>query len=218
MDSALRESIDLVVSSSNAAGRVARQLLSFARPHVEDDPTAIDPNATIAGLQGLLDSLVGKRIDLSLLLTAGTSPIRADRTSFERVVVNLVGNAKDAIEDTGSVEVRTANVNMDGTRKGWPGDCPPGDYVAITVADTGCGMTDDVKARAFTKFFTTKGARGTGLGLSNVLDLVRGAGGHVELDSSTEWGTRVRVYWPAAAEPDEPASLSFEAAMIRFEE
>ena len=70
-------------------------------------------------------------------------------------------------------------------------------------------MTDEVRARAFTRFFTTKGTKGTGLGLTAVWDIVQAAGGHVELDSSLDWGTSVRVFWPAATE-DEPISLSFE--------
>ena len=79
-------------------------------------------------------------------------------------------------------------------------------------------MSDEVKARAFSRFFTTKGSKGTGLGLPTVVEIVRAAGGHVELESSVEWGTRVRVFWPAAAEDDEPVSLSFEEALVGYED
>ena len=145
-----------------------------------------------------------------MLLTPGVPPIRVDRSDFDRVVLNLVMNARDAIEDGGVITVITATANVPADRRDWPADCPPGEYLALTVTDTGCGMTDEVKARAFTRFFTTKGAKGTGLGLPTVCDLVRAAGGHVELTSSTTWGTSVRVFWPAATDDDdEPIALSF---------
>jgi signal transduction histidine kinase len=217
-DPALRESLDVVVSSSHAAARVARQLIGYAKPASEPEEATLDPNAAVADSQVVLASLAGKRIELDLLLAPGVPPIRTSRTDFDRVVLNLVANAKDAIEDSGVIVVRTAATKVAADRRGWPQECPPGDYVALTVTDTGCGMTDDVKQRAFARFFTTKGAKGTGLGLPTVLDIVRAAGGHVELDSSTDWGTSVRVFWPAATEDDGPVSLSFENALTRIAE
>lgn len=215
-DSPLRESVDVIVSSGHTAARVARQLLAYSQPSSESDSATLDPNAAIAESHTMLARLVGKRIELDLLLAPGVAPIRAARSDFDRVVLNLVSNAKDAIEDAGVISVRTATATVALNRRGWPAECPPGEYVAVTVADTGCGMTDDVKNRAFTRFFTTKGANGTGLGLATVLDIVRAARGHVELESSVEWGTSVRVFWPAAADDDEPVSLSFEEALVAF--
>ena len=214
-DSPLRESVEVIMSSGHAAARAIRQVAAYTQPPSESSIAAtLDPNAVIAESRAMLVGAVGKRIELDLLLTPGVAPIRADRSSFDRVVFNLVNNAKDAIEDSGVITVITATTTVNETRRGWPAECPPGEYVAVTVADTGCGMSEEVKARAFSRFFTTKGIKGSGLGLPTVVEIVRAAGGHVELESSTEWGTRVRVFWPAAAEDDEPVSLSFEEALI----
>ena len=100
------------------------------------------------------------------------------------------------------IAVRTAMAAVAAGRRGWPSECPPGDYIALTVPDTGCGMTEEVQARAFTRFFTTKGSQGTGLGLTAVRDIVNASGGHVEMESSVQWGTSVRVFWPAAGNPE----------------
>lgn len=208
-DDPLREPVELIASSGHTAARVARQLLDYARPS-EGDPTMIDPNDSIRENETILRRFAGERIELDLLLTPNVAPIRVDRSDFDRVVLNLVVNSRDAIEDAGIVTIRTAIANVASGRRGWPDVCPLGEYVALTVSDTGCGMTDEVKARAFTRFFTTKGANGTGLGLATVRDIVQAAGGHVELESSLDWGTSVRVFWPAATEEDEPISLSFE--------
>ena len=170
----------------------------------------IDPNDSIRENETILRRFAGERIELDLLLTPSVAPIRVDRSDFDRVVLNLVVNSRDAIEDAGIVTIRTAIANVAAGRRGWPDVCPLGEYVALTVSDTGCGMTDEVKARAFTRFFTTKGANGTGLGLATVRDIVQAAGGHVELESSLDWGTSVRVFWPAATDEDEPISLCFE--------
>jgi len=213
-ESALRESVDLIVSSGHTAARVAQQLVAYSNPRADSIPGTLDPNAALRDSERMLVHLAGERIELDLILAPGIASIRADRTEFDRVVLNLVANARDAIEETGIVTVRTANATVSADRRGWPATCPPGEYVAVTVTDTGSGMTDDVKDRAFARFFTTKGARGTGLGLATVRDIVQAAGGHVELESSTEWGTSVRIFWPAVADHDEPISLSFEEAMI----
>jgi signal transduction histidine kinase/PAS domain-containing protein len=217
-DSPLCESMDVIASSGHTAARVARQLLAYSQPSSDSDAATLDPNAAIAESQMILAKLVGTRIELDLLLAPGVAPVRATRSDFDRVVLNLVSNAKDAIEDAGVIAVRTATATVPANRRGWPAECPPGEYVALTVTDTGCGMTEEVKDRVFNRFFTTKGEKGTGLGLATVRDIVRAAGGHVELESSVVWGTSVRVFWPAAADNEEPVSLSFEEALVACSE
>ncbi|QJW95900.1 sensor histidine kinase [Frigoriglobus tundricola] len=92
--------------------------------------------------------------------------------------------------------MRATTAVIEPGRAGWPRDRPPGRYVAVTVADTGCGMPEEVRAKMFELFFTTKGERGTGLGLAMVHEAVTAAGGHIEVESEVGWGTQVRVYWP----------------------
>ncbi|HEY3788969.1 MAG TPA: ATP-binding protein, partial [Urbifossiella sp.] len=204
----LCEPVELIAESGHTAARVARQLIAYARPAAAE-ATALDPNAAVRDAERMLRRFTGEGIELDLLLTPGVDPIRVDRGEFDRVVLNLVVNARDAIDETGVITVRTAMAAVAADRGGWPDNCPPGDYVALTVTDTGCGMTDDVKERAFTRFFTTKGSKGTGLGLATVRDIVHAAEGHIEVESSPEWGTSVRVFWPVATENDEPIRMSF---------
>jgi signal transduction histidine kinase len=198
-DDPLRESLELIASSGHTAARLARQLIAYAKPP-EGTPGTFDPNLALRGCEPVLRRFASPEIELDFLLTPGISPIRANRSEFDRVVLNLVMNARDAIEEAGVIALRTASVSVSAERRGWPSDCPPGEYVAVTVTDTGCGMTEEVKARAFTRFFTTKGVKGTGLGLATVQDIVTAAGGHIELESSPEWGTSVRIFWPAAVD------------------
>jgi signal transduction histidine kinase len=205
-DDPLREPVELIASSGHAAARVARQLVAYAKPAATAD--ALDCNAALRDCEPMLRSITGLGIEVDFLLTPGIAPIRAGRGDFDRVVLNLVVNARDAIDETGAISVRTAAATVMPGRRGWPADCPPGDYIALTVTDTGCGMTEEIQAQAFTRFFTTKGTKGTGLGLAAVRDIVTAAGGHVELESSPQWGTSVRVFWPVAANSDEPIRIS----------
>ncbi|MDB5312491.1 MAG: Blue-light-activated protein [Gemmataceae bacterium] len=193
----LREPTDLIAATADTAARVAGQLLTFTKP-AASNPCAICPNATVRAVERMLRRLAGDRVELDLLLTPDVPPIRVDPAQFDQVLLNLVANARDAIPGTGVITVRTARAPVGPDRRGWPAACPAGEYVALTVTDTGCGMTEEVKARMFDPFFTTKGANGTGLGLATVRDIVRGAGGHVEVESAPEWGTSVRVFWAAA--------------------
>ena len=192
----LRETAEQIASAAQTAAGVTRQLLTLGKPA---GPCALDPNAAVRALGRTLAQLTGRRVALELALAPAVPPVRVDPGQFDQVVLNLVANARDAIPDSGTVTIGTAAAVVLPNRPGWPSDVPRGRFVALTVTDTGTGMTDEVKARAFDPFFTTKGARGTGLGLATVRDVVRAAGGHVEVESAVGRGTRVRVYWPAGA-------------------
>ena len=153
----------------------------------------------------MLRRLTGTAVPLELELAPGLPLVRADATQFDRVVLNLVLNARDAVASTtggrGTVTVRAAVALVEPDRSGWPADRAPGRYVALTVADTGCGMSAAVREQMFQLFFTTKGTRGTGLGLATVHEAVTAARGHVEVESQVGWGTQIRIYWPAPPEP-----------------
>ena len=199
-DDPLRESADVIAATAYTAARVTRQLHTFSKPSVPD-PRPVDPNAAVLDAERVLRYLTGERAELDFFLSPGVPPVLVDPGQFDQVLLNLVVNARDAIPASGIITVRTATADVRADRPGWPADCPPGGYVALTVSDTGCGMTEEVKARAFARCFTTKGPNGSGLGLATVCDIVRGAGGHIEVESCPGWGTSVRVYWPPAADP-----------------
>ena len=203
----LRDAADLIVATTQTAAGVARQLVSLGRPGLSE-PCAVDLNTAIRAVERTLRRLVGERVTLDVTLAPAIPLVRADPGQFDRVLLNLVVNARDAVAaGAGTITIRTAAATGGPDRPGWPAEVPAGEFVAVTVTDTGCGMSDEVKARIFDPFFTTKGPRGTGLGLSTVRDIVRGVGGHIEVESSPGWGTSIRVFWPAFADTAAPVRL-----------
>ncbi len=196
----LREVADLISTTAHTAAGVTRQLVAFGKPG-RPDPCPVDVNAAIRTLERTLGRLTGGRVSLTLTFAANIPLIQIDPGQFDQVLINLVVNARDAILDTGTITVRTAIVDIAPGRAGWPADLPVGEFVVVTVTDTGIGMTEEVRARIFDLFFTTKGERGNGVGLSTVKDIVNSSDGHIEIESAPDWGTSVRVYWPAYPEP-----------------
>jgi signal transduction histidine kinase len=198
-DDPRRETADIIARTAQTVAGMNRKLLAVGKPGPAR-AAPLDAFAAIRALEPLLCRLVGKRVALAFELVPGLPFICADATQFDRVILNLVLNARDAIAASGTVTVRAAEADVEPGRAGWPANLPPGQYVAVTVADTGCGMTPEVRARMFEAYFTTKGDRGTGLGLATVLEVIGAARGHIEVESEPGWGTQVRVYWPAIVE------------------
>jgi signal transduction histidine kinase/CheY-like chemotaxis protein len=208
---------DLLAAMRAAAERGATltgQLLAFARrqPLV---PRPVDLNAVIAGMQDLLRSALGSTIEIQTRPAPDLWPAMADATQIELVVLNLTINARDAMQRGGVLSIETANAQV-GPPQG-RGEPPEGAYVAITVRDTGGGMTADVRARAFEPFFTTKApGSGSGLGLSQVYGTARQSGGGVRIDSTPGAGTAVTIYLPRAStlaeSPPPVARVPFGAA------
>jgi two-component system cell cycle sensor histidine kinase/response regulator CckA len=190
------ETAERIAATAHTAAGVTRQLVAFSRPG-SGELCPLDANVAVAGVQRTLRRLTGERVALEFLPAGAVPLVRIDPGQFDQVLLNLVVNARDAITGGGTITVRTAGTAVTAGRPGWPDDVPPGEFLAVTVTDTGCGMPPEVVARIFDPFFTTKGANGTGLGLSTVRDIVRASGGHVEVESAVGWGTSVRVFWPA---------------------
>jgi CheY-like chemotaxis protein/anti-sigma regulatory factor (Ser/Thr protein kinase) len=175
-------------------------------------PKPVDLNATIRGMQKLLDSAVGVRATVSLDLAADPWPAMVDQSQIELLILNLVINARDANTTPGIITIATTNTVRTCTRTDGP---PPGDYVRITVSDTGVGMAPETLARVFEPFFTTKppGA-GSGLGLSQVFGTARQSGGEVKIESELGKGTRVSVDLPRA--PSIPIETGSQASTVRL--
>lgn len=180
-----RETAETIARTAQAVAGVSRKVLAVGRP-AAPQPVPFDVSVALRALDPILRRLVGKSVALGFDVAPELPLVRADATEFDRVVLNLVLNARDASTVGGSITVRAAVAEVEARR-----------FVALTVADTGCGMSAEVRKRMFELFFTTKGDRGTGLGLATVRDAVEAAGGHVEVESEVGWGTQVRVYWPA---------------------
>jgi two-component system, cell cycle sensor histidine kinase and response regulator CckA len=177
------ELLDDLILASDRATALVRQLLMFSRrqpARVE----VLDLNEVVTALAGLLRRVLGERVTVAVCLASAPVTVRADRSHLEQVLMNLAVNARDAMPEGGTLTVRTE-----------AGEA--GRFVRLVVADTGTGMTEEVKARIFEPFFTTKGPdKGTGLGLATVFGIVQQAGGHIEVESAPGAGTTFRVDLP----------------------
>ena len=210
--------IETAMGSANRAAALMHRLLAFSRRQTLD-PKPIDVNALVGGIEEWSRRTIGPRIQLQTSLTGEPWPTLCDPHQLEGALMNLVVNARDAMPDGGHLLIETVNTvlrDRRGTLKEWPPqDVPPGEYVALSVADTGAGMTPEVTARAFDPFFTTKPlGEGTGLGLSMVYGFVLQSGGHVRLRSEVGQGTTVAIYLPRHLGPAIAAMDSDAAAHV----
>ena len=194
--------VDSVHEISGAAERAAaltQQLLAFSRKEVVQ-PQTIDLNQAVPDLVKLLRRMLRESIECDLDLAPGAWTTNIDRSQLEQVIVNLAVNAGDAMAGGGTLRVATENRVVDEEDARLRAGLVPGDYVVLTVTDTGEGMGPEVAARAFEPFYTTKPrGSGTGLGLATVYGIVTQAGGHIDLWSEPGSGTTATVYLPAAA-------------------
>jgi PAS domain S-box-containing protein len=185
-----------IVAASMRAAALTQQLLAFGRRQPLK-PHRIDLAELVARMQQLLTRTLGETIVVRTEYTEPLSPCIADRTQLENAILNLAINARDAMPNGGTLTISMEDRHV--RAGGRDARIPPGYFVVVTVADNGSGMSPDVMASAFEPFFTTKEVgRGSGLGLSMVYGFVKQSGGHVELDSEPNRGTRVALYLPAA--------------------
>jgi PAS domain S-box-containing protein len=186
------------MSAARRGEQLTQQLLAFSRRQMLR-PETLDPNTLLRGFEALAQRAVGETITLQLDLAADIAPIRVDPAQFESAVLNLVVNARDAMQAGGTITLRSRNV-----RRGPPAapdDVPAGRYVVVSVTDTGSGIDAQTLARAFEPFFTTKEVgKGSGLGLSQVYGFMRSAGGSVEIESAPGAGTVVSLSFPRSAQ------------------
>ena len=163
-------------------------------------PERLDLNQTVRSLERMLTRVIGEDVELTTALDPGLQPVLVDPGQIEQVVLNLALNARDAMRDGGTLAITTANFR---TRVPWehpalPVRVPPGEWVRLSVRDTGCGMDDATAAQAYEPFFTTKdAATGSGLGLSMVYGIVKQTGGYIFCDSILGRGTTFALFFPA---------------------
>ena len=190
-------------NAGQRAATLTRQLLAFSRRQLIA-PVVFDLRSAVNGLGNMLRRLIGEDIDLVMRLAADTWNPIADPGQIEQVLANLVVNARDAMTAGGTLTIETGNVTLDNEYAREIIDVQPGDYVVMTVSDTGTGMTADVRARLFEPFFTTKEqGKGTGLGLATCYGIVKQTGGHMSVYSEPGLGTTAKVYLPrGVAAPD----------------
>jgi two-component system, cell cycle sensor histidine kinase and response regulator CckA len=182
-----------------AAG-LTRQLLAFSRRQILC-PTIVDVNEAILGMAGMIQQLVGEDIQVVTNLDSSSRTIEIDRSQLEQIIMNLVVNARDAMERGGRLEFQTENTYLSEANK-LP--LSPGHYVVVMVSDTGCGMDPLIQSQVFEPFFTTKPVgKGTGLGLSTVYGIVKQSGGTITIRSEVGKGSLFTIYLPATSKPAE---------------
>jgi len=183
------------------AESLTRQLLAFSRKQVLQ-PKVISPLKTLSGIEQMLQRLVGENIQLKMHLDSHTGLITADEGQIEQVIFNLAVNARDAMPDGGTLSIESGTVHMSTGHLGMEAEIPPGNYVVLTVSDTGVGMDRKTQAQIFEPFFTTKEkGHGTGLGLSTVYGIVKQSGGEISVYSEPGRGTSFRIYLPQIDAP-----------------
>jgi signal transduction histidine kinase len=196
----------MVRLAAERGAKLTAQLLAFSRRQ-RLEPRAVNLNAVVHDMTDMLRSTLGGTVALHVQLSADLWPALVDQTQIELVILDLAINARDAMTDGGELYVSTANVVLPAGQSRQPEEPGPGDYVAISVVDTGTGMTPEVRAKAFEPFFTTKDVgKGSGLGLPQVFGFAKQSGGGVGIDTEPGRGTHVTVYLPrtdASAAVDE---------------
>lgn len=209
-DGPARGHLEVVDQTARRAADLTQKLLAFSRRQVME-PRVVAANDLVAGIEKLLRGVIEENVMLVVRADPDAGRVRVDPGQIEQVLVNLAVNARDAMPGGGTLTIGTANVTIDETSAGAVPGVAPGEYVLISVGDTGSGMTDEVKAHLFEPFFTTKErGRGTGLGLATSYGIVRQSGGHIVAYSEVGHGTLMKVYLPRvhdAAEPREPPAM-----------
>ena len=210
----IRQSAETIVRTVDSAANLTRQLLSFTRSHVFS-PQTIDLNSLVGQMGDVMRGLVGEDLELVVNLDPGLGSISGDPIQIEQVVMNLVVNARAAMPRGGRLVLETGNMKVQDGSGVHHALVLAGEYVTLTVSDTGVGMNLETQSHIFEPFFTTKSkGKGTGLGLSVVYNIVRGSGGHVRVNNEPGRGSSFYVYFPrvvsVTAEP--PAYVSGSSA------
>jgi two-component system cell cycle sensor histidine kinase/response regulator CckA len=192
----MRADVLEISTAVDRAVALTRQLLALGRVQVLQ-PRAVDLGDSVGALEKMLRRLLGEDVELAVQTAADLGLVFADPTQIDQVIVNLAVNSRDAMPTGGKLTIELQNVNFDAAAAAAHLDVFPGDYVLVSVKDTGVGMDEETKARVFEPFFTTKEqGKGTGLGLATVFGIVRQSGGHIWVSSAPGQGTTFELYLP----------------------
>ena len=205
-DSPMRRHADEIMHASERAAGLTRQLLVFSRKQ-KVQAVVLDVNVVVSDLDKLLRRLLDENIAMTIVPGTQIGRVMADGGYIGQILMNLVVNARDAMQNGGKLTIATKDVTLDaGYAKTHPG-VAAGEYVMLSVSDTGTGMTEDVKSHLFEAFFTTKAkGKGTGLGLATCRTIVHESGGHIGVYSELGKGTTFKVYLPRVEQPLEVAA------------
>jgi two-component system cell cycle sensor histidine kinase/response regulator CckA len=212
-DDSLRKNLQEIQCAAERATGVIRQLLLFGRNQAVQ-LVVLDLNEVIQGMDKMVYQLVDKPVKLTFALEENLGRIKADSGYIGQLLMNLVINARDAMPDGGNLSIATYNATLNDTRTPPQAGMTPGHFVVLSVSDNGIGMTDEVKAKLFEAFFTTKPkGKGTGLGLATCQTIARQSNAHIDVESRLGYGTTFKIYFPRVDQPlsQDPAHLPSQA-------
>ncbi|MHB1294594.1 MAG: PAS domain S-box protein [Anaerolineae bacterium] len=199
----LRQDVEEILKAGKRASALTQQLLAFSRRQ-RLETRVVNLNEILERMGRMLQRIIGEDVNLELGLCDTLGNARADPSQIEQVIVNLAVNARDAMEGGGTLTLQTANAELDEPLAREFVGAKAGSYVVLTVKDTGCGMSSEVKAHLFEPFFTTKKqGKGTGLGLATVFGIVQQSGGIIDCQSKVGHGTAFRVFLPRVEDSPE---------------
>jgi signal transduction histidine kinase len=202
LDGKLARRLSHMRMAAERGAKLTNQLLSFSRRQ-RLEPRSLDINVCVTGMRELLHSTMGGSIHIESKLGADVWPALVDPTQLELAVLNLAINARDAMDGVGQLTIQTGNVRLGPALR--PEEPSPGEYVMVSVVDTGPGMSEEVRSKALEPFFTTKAVgKGSGLGLSQVLGFAKQSGGGIRLESRMGEGAAVFIYLPRAQAQAQP--------------
>ena len=194
---------------------LANQLLDFGRK-MDTNLEVLDFNQIIKNVEKIMRRTIPRMIDIELQLDDNLKKVAADAGQCEQILMNLCINAKDSMPEGGKLTLKTENVRLEGKPDTAHIDLPPGDYIRLTIADTGHGISEDTLMHIYEPFFTTKGkGKGTGLGLSMVYAIVQNYDGAIECSSDPGAGTTFRIYIPPAGTAGDSTQLGSQQQVSR---
>jgi nitrogen-specific signal transduction histidine kinase len=196
LDSSARKSTEQILKAAEKGASLTGQMLAFSRKQITA-PVVLDLNVAIADAAKMLKRLIGEDVDFRVDAADSLWAVQADPDQIAQVLMNLCINSRDAMPKGGLLRIATRNVTLNGDGMGRDGGLPAGDYVMLTVTDTGLGISEELRERIFEPFFTTKETgKGTGLGLAIVYGIVKQSGGHVWVDSEAGKGSCFSICLP----------------------
>jgi len=204
----LTKSLEAALHGARSAAQLTQRLLAFSRRQALE-PARLDINKLVSGMLDMLRRSLGEQISIETVFGAGVWPTFADPHQLENVLLNLTLNARAAMPEGGCLTIETANTYLDQAYARRFGDVEAGQYVVLSVTDTGTGIPEEILDRVFEPFFTTKPVgEGSGLGLAMAHGFVKQSGGHVRIYSEEHEGTTVKIYLPRMTQAEENATPS----------
>lgn len=209
-DTPVRKYVQEIQHAAERAAGLTRQLLVFSRKQTVQ-PLVLDLDEVVTDLETMLRRLIDENVEMTIVPGQHIGRVKADSGYIGQVLMNLVVNARDAMPKGGQLTIKTGNVTLDDDYASTHAGVTAGDYVMLSVGDTGTGMTEEVRARLFEAFFTTKPkGKGTGLGLATCQTIVQQSGGHIGVASEMGKGSTFEVYLPRVDHPLSVAARTVE--------